>query len=236
MPPKDDLWDLISGSIHSLEENSVVVITSKIVSIGEGRCVKIKDTDKDRLAEKEADYYLSRDLVPGKWLMHTLKNNLLIASAGIDKSNGQDYYILWPKNPQKSAEVIWKFLRKKYGLRNVGVILTDSHTVPLHRGLVGMCIGFYGFLPLRDYRGKKDIFGQELLMSQTNIPDSLSSAAVFEMGEGNEQTPIAIISDVDLDFIGPIRSQKKFNSFQVPLKEDLFYPFLKSVKWRKGGA
>ena len=236
LPPKDDLWDLISSSITALEEESVVVITSKIVSISEGRCVKSGSVGKDELAKREAEFYLPRNEVPGKWLMHTLTKNQLIASAGIDKSNGGSFFILWPKNPQRSAKKIWGFLRKKYSVKTIGVVITDSHTVPLHRGLVGMCIGYFGFEPLRDYRGKKDIFGEELKMSQTNIPDSLASAAVFEMGEGNEQTPLAVISNLDskIKFTGEGPATEKYNSFEVPVKEDLFYPFLKSVKWKRG--
>ena len=38
-PPKDDLLEVISQSIKSLPEKSIVVITSKVVSIWQGRCV-----------------------------------------------------------------------------------------------------------------------------------------------------------------------------------------------------
>jgi len=234
LPPKDNLWELLEESLPKLEENSIVIVTSKIVSIAEGRCVSLNGISKDDLAKKEADFFLERDEVPGKWFLHTLKNNHLIASSGIDQSNANNYLILWPKNPEKSVKRIWEFLRKKYGVANIGVIVTDSHSVPLHRGLVGMAIAFFGFEPLRDYRGKKDVFGKKLLMSQTNIPDSLASAAVFTMGEGSEQTPIAIISELS--------SMVKFSErhpadngkgFLVTLKDDLFYPFLKSAPWKR---
>ena len=33
----------------------------------------------------------------------TMKNNILIPGAGIDVSNGNGYYTLWPRNPQKTA-------------------------------------------------------------------------------------------------------------------------------------
>lgn len=237
LPPRDDLFNLLKSSIPSLQENSVLVVTSKIVSIGEGRCIKSSSIDRDELAKKEAEFYLPRDFVPGKWFLHTLKNNLLIASSGIDKSNAGDYFVLWPENPTKSAKKIWEFIRTKFKVKNLGVIITDSHSIPLHRGLVGMAIAYFGFNPLRDYRGKKDIFGRELLMSQTNIPDSLAAAAVFTMGEGSEQTPICLISDLgqSVEFMDlPLADGTE--TFEVPLKKDLFYPFLKSVPWKKGGG
>src|SRR5437016_1105617 len=98
-PPKDDLLNVIAASLNSLPENSVLVITSKVLSIWQERCVSMppqptKD-DKDMLVRREADFYLPRDLVPSAWVMHTLKNNVFIPSAGIDESNAAGHYILW---------------------------------------------------------------------------------------------------------------------------------------------
>lgn len=232
LPPKDDLWDLLSESIKTLEENSVVAVTSKIVSIGEGRCISIeKFPDKDKLVIIEADRYLPRNAVPHGLVMHTIKNDIFVASAGIDESNGAGYYILWPEDPQRSAKGIWKFLRKKFQVNNLGVIITDSRLVPLRRGVVGICIGYFGFKPLRDYRGKEDLFGREFKMETSNLPDSLATAAVLEMGEGAEQTPLAIITDVPyLEFTS------KFFKFTISSKEDIFSPLFSSVNWQKGGS
>lgn len=237
LPPKDDLWDLLN-IIKSIPENSVVAITSKVVAIAEGRSILRKNIDKDRLIIQEADKYLPRNLAPHQWAIYTIKNNMLVASAGIDESNGKDFYILWPQKPDQSAAKIWKFLKKKFLLKNLGIIITDSRLIPLRRGVVGMAIAYFGFKPIKDYRGKKDIFGREFLMETSDIPDSLASAAVLEMGEGSEQAPIALITDIaDIEFI-----QRKYHpknpdhSFEMPEKDDLFYPFLSSVPWEQGGG
>lgn len=238
LPPKDNLWELLSESIKELKEKSIVAVTSKIVSIGEGRCILPGQVEKDGLIIKEADKYIPRSLAPNKWVMHTIKNNLLIASSGIDESNGAGYYILWPKDPKTWAKKIWLFLRKKFKIKNLGIIITDSQCIPMRRGLVGISIAHFGFLPLRDYRGKKDIFGRQLAISLTDIPDCLASASVLEMGEGGEQTPIAIISDIPYVYFTnkPYVSKKPYSSFTIEEKEDLFYPFLSAVKWKKGGS
>lgn len=247
LPPQDDLWELLSANIKSLKEKSVVAVTSKVVSIGEGRSIsaeKISEQSsrasrtKDELAIMEADKYVPREASPGGWVLHTLKNNMLIASAGVDESNGANYYILWPKDPQASSKKIWRFLRKKFNIKNLGVIITDSRLVPLRRGVVGIAIGYFGFKPLKDYRGKKDIFGREFKMETSNLPDSLATAAVLEMGEGSEQQPIAIITEVpNLEFIDrKFKAKTPDDSFDIPAKEDMFYPFLSSVKWKKGGS
>lgn len=239
LPPKDDLWELLSKNIKSLEENSVVAVTSKVVSIAEGRCIPIQDfLDKDKLVIEEADKYLPRSASPKGLVMHTIKNDMMIASAGIDESNGGGFYILWPKDPEVSAKKIWKFLTKKYGVKNLGVIITDSRLVPLKRGVVGVAIGYFGFKPLRDYRGKKDIFGRVLKMETSNLPDSLATAAVLEMGEGKEQTPLGIITDVEyLEFVNSLPKDDigEF-SFKISEKEDMFYPIISAAKWKKGGS
>lgn len=237
LPPKDDLQDLLDA-IKSLKENSVVAVTSKVVSIGEGRCVHFSEMTKDELAIKEADKYIPRELAPGGHVLHTIKNNLMIVSSGVDESNGANHYILWPKDPYLSAKKIWEFLRKKFKVKNLGIIITDSRLVPLRRGVVGIAISYFGFEPIRDYRGTRDIFGREFKMETTDIPDSLATAAVLEMGEGAEQQPIAIITDVSqIKFITQ-ESKLKLSEdmMKISEKEDMFYPFLSSVPWQKGGG
>lgn len=237
LPPQDDLWDLLIA-VKNLRENSVVAVTSKVVSISEGRCVSVDKENKDELSIKEADRYLPREFSPSGHILHTIKNNMLVASSGVDESNGANYYILWPKNPTQSAKSIWQFLRKKFKIQNLGVIITDSRLVPLRRGVVGIAISYFGFKPLKDYRGRKDIFGRQFEMETTNLPDSLATSAILEMGEGSEQKPIAIITDIsDIEFLyDEYLPKTSEDSFEIPEKEDMFYPFLSSVKWEKGGS
>jgi putative folate metabolism gamma-glutamate ligase len=238
-PPKDDLLAAIGGSIKSLKEKDIVVITSKLVSIWQGRCVPIGDyPNKDELVMREADLYLPREATPGAWCMHTMKNNVFIPSAGIDESNASGHYILWPRDVKRVARQLWMWLRKKYHVKDLGVIITDSHTIPLRRGVLGISLAHYGFVPLKDYRGKRDLFGRELKMTQTNIADGLAAAAVLLMGEGSECTPLAIVRDIPLvRFVEkPYRSKKSDSSFEIRTKEDLYYPLLSSVPWRTGGV
>lgn len=237
LPPKDNLWDLLS-IIKVLKEKSIVAITSKVVAIAEGRSISIKESTKDELAILEADKYLSRELSPNGQILTTIKNNLLVASSGIDESNGKDYYILWPKDPEKSAKEIWQFLTKKFKVKNLGIIITDSRLVPLRRGVVGIAISYFGFKPIKDYRGKEDLFGRKFSMETSNLPDSLATAAVLEMGEGAEQKPIVVISQIpDVEFINKeFKPSSKDEDFEIPLKEDMFAPFLTAVNWIKGGS
>jgi len=205
-----------------------------VVSIWQGRCLKIDSiTDKDNLVKKEADFYLDREKVPGHFVILTIKNNILIPTAGIDESNGNGYYILWPVNPFLAAKKIYDFIKKDFHLKEFGIIIADSHSTPSRRGIVGISIAYYGFYPLKDYRGLKDIFGRKMKISQTNIVDSLAAAAVFVMGEGSEQTPVAIVED-----IGCVKFKKfdpaKSNPLAIDREEDIYAPLFKSIRWRKG--
>lgn len=239
VPPRDDLLTAIRAAIPSIEERSVLAITSKIVSIWQGRCVPKTDyADKDELIKKEADKYLPRDFVPNRWVMHTIKHNLFIPSAGIDESNGNDYYILWPRDPKKTAKQLYDWARETYKIKNLGVIITDSHTIPLRRGTLGISLSHCGFTPLKDYRGTHDIFGREFMIQVADIADGLAAAAVVAMGEGRETTPLATITDIPfVEFADtPYAPEKPFSSFEIEEKEDLYYPLLSSVPWQKGDS
>lgn len=237
LPPKDNLWDLLS-TIKSLKENSIVAVTSKVVAIGEGACIEISKIKKDELIIREADKYLSREEAPGDLVMHTIKNNMLVASSGVDESNGNGFYILWPKDPFESAKKIWEFLRSKFKIKDIGVIITDSRLTPLRQGVVGYSIGHFGFKPIKDYRGTIDLFGRKFEMETSNIPDSLASAIVLEMGEGRESQPLAVITDIPyIEFIeSDFKPKDGDYGLDIDEKKDIFYPFLSSVNWKKGGS
>lgn len=243
MPPKDDIYSLIKESFLAgkikLKEESIIVITSKIVAIAQGRCVKINQDlseeqqkiEKDKLVKKEAEYYIDRKFVPNQMAIITIKNNILIPTAGIDQSNANGYYIFWPKDPFLEAKKLWKFLRKEFNLKKIGVIISDSHTMPLRSGMMGIAIAYYGFYPLRNYIGKEDIFGRKLKMTRVNIADSLADVAVFAMGEGSEQTPIAIIEDVKGIKFG--FDSTKNDPLIINKKEDIYWPLIKNAPWKQ---
>ena len=61
IPPKDDLLYVIKESFFglNLKEKSIIVVTSKVVAIWQGRCIKISEVaNKDELIIKEADLYI----------------------------------------------------------------------------------------------------------------------------------------------------------------------------------
>src|SRR5438046_2321309 len=81
------IQDILDSYIKTLKESSILAITSKIISICQGRVIKKEEAaNKDDLVRQEADLFLSGEQNPyGIYL--TIKNNILIPSAGIDESN-----------------------------------------------------------------------------------------------------------------------------------------------------
>lgn len=231
---KENLFAILNKYLPQLKENSILAITSKIVSICEGRVIKIGNVNKIDLIKKEAEYFLPPE--KSKYnISLTIKRGLLVPTAGIDESNGNGYYILWPKDPQKTTNQVRKYLKNKFALKNVGVIITDSKTTPLRWGTIGFALSHSGFKPLNNYIGKPDIFGRLLHVTKASIMDGLAAAAVAVMGEGNEQTPLAIIEDIPfVKFQNRDPTKKELEDLNISLEDDLYAPLLKSTEWKKG--
>lgn len=234
MPPKDDFDQVILNSLKSVKEEDVIIISSKVVAIGEGNCLPMGNIEKDRLIEREAEYFIPRDEHPNGVVITTVVKHTLIASAGIDESNGNGHYVLWPKNPMKSAKRICELIRRKYQVKNIAVIITDSHCLPMRAGVTGIGIGFYGLEPCYSYKDKPDIFGRLFHYSQTNIVDSLAVIGNFFMGEGAEQTPVVILRDLQTHYPYLVFCDEPKQIFWFKREDDMFYPFFKNMK--KGGA
>ena len=229
--PNENLFEILDKYLPKLEEKSVVANSSKIVGICEGRVVKIskdKKQQKETLIKQEADFYL-----PQKEFFLTINHNILVANAGIDESNSNGYFSLWPKDPQKSVNQIREYLVKNHKIKNLGIILTDSKLSPLRWGVTGYAICHTGFQALNSYVGKKDIFGRKLRVEQANIPDSLATTAVVVMGEGNEQQPLAIITDLPfVTFQQRNPTQKELDKLKIKLEDDIYASLLAGVKWK----
>ncbi len=204
---------------HLIAERMVLAVTSKIVSLAERRLVS-SQTDKRQLVRQESDLFLGEI---GHGCSLTVKHGLLIPSAGIDESNSASgEYILYPEDPFASAFKLWTELRRHWGLRELGLLLTDSHTTPLRRGVIGISLAHWGFMPIRNLVGSKDLFGRELKMTNMNLADAMSAMAVLLMGEGAECQPLAVIRGMALEFL----ETDTRTAIKIPVEEDLYAPFI----------
>ena len=202
----------------------MIFVTSKIVAIHQGRCVPVEGVEKKDLIMQEADKRIISDTIPGRDTYLTLVNGILLPTAGIDQSNANDHYILRPNDLATISQQIHAYFCKRFAIKNLGVILTDSTTRLLKRGVVGIAMYSRGILPLLDKRGQKDIFGRDLKVTQINVVDALAAPAVYLMGECDELQPVAIARGVaGLEFT----SEDLFPKLQIAPEKDLYRPLLK---------
>jgi putative folate metabolism gamma-glutamate ligase len=230
--PGDSLEAVLEACLPPLENGDILVVTSKILSVMQGRLIPKQQALKEQLVCEEADFLLkSHDI--GQRHRLTIKDGLLIPCAGIDESNGDDSYILYPQNMPKDAECIWHYGRQKYGLNDFGVLITDSHTTPMRRGVTGIALAWCGFTPLYSYIGKPDLFNHPLRVTEVNILDALAAAAVFVMGEGDEQTPCAVICNAPkVTFLNHPPTVEEIQALRIPIEEDLYKELLLPLeKW-----
>ncbi len=215
----ENLIAFIRFHVPRLKNGSVLAVTSKIVALSEGRTAKSKD--KKRLIGEESVWALKT-----KYGRVTLKDGILMWNAGIDTSNADGGIVLLPKDSFAAAKYLRTSLRKAYRIKELGILITDSRIMPLRSGVVGVALGYAGFKGLKDYRGKKDIFGDIYQVTRTDIADSLATAAVLLMGEGNERQPLAIIEGAPVEFSGKVDRKELL----VPIRDDMYAPLFKKMK------
>lgn len=231
-----DLLAILDTYLPPLQERSVVAITSKIVAICEGRVVAAHAAEKQSLVEREAEWYLPQSSSRYNVSL-TMKRGLLIAAAGIDASNADGHYVLWPGDPQNAANMARAHLAKRDGLRELGVIVTDSKTTPLRWGVTGAAIAHSGFRAVNDLIGEPDIFGRPLEMTRVHVADGLAAAAVLVMGEAAEQTPLAVLTDLPfVQFQDREPTKEELIQLHIDAADDLYAPLIGAVYWRRGGS
>lgn len=164
------------------------------------------DREFIELIKSEADQVLDE----GSMVL-TLKNNILIPNAGIDRSNvPEGQAILWPQDPFGAARKIRSELMTHFHLKEFGVVISDSHCQPLRVGTTGIAIGWSGFEGIRDERGASDLYGRKMAYTQVAVVDSLSSAALLEMGETNESTPFVLVRGARVTFTSAPANQGEY--------------------------
>ncbi len=235
--PADSLSKVLDSALPRLKEGDIVVITSKIISICQGRVVKNDGSiDKEALIRKEADYFIKHP--DSRYhVTLTIKNGILIANSGIDESNGGGYFVLWPHDAFGQARLIWNSLQKKYHLKRFGVLVIDSRITPMRWGTLGVGLAWCGFMPLKNYIDEPDVFGRKLRMTKESILDGLAAAANVVMGEGREQTPLAVISEVPfVEFCRNAPTKHDIAALQIRPEDDIFAPLIHSALWQRGAG
>jgi coenzyme F420-0:L-glutamate ligase len=221
--PNESLKRFIVAHVPRLTDGSILFVTSKIVALAEGRTAAFASpAEKDRIIKAESKQYIKT-----KWCYLTLRNGEWCANAGVDESNAEHGgLILLPTNPYRSAQALRAALKKHYRIRHLGVLITDSRTLPLKQGTTGVALGYAGFKGLRDYVGTADLFGRKFKMTKANVADALAAAGVLVMGEGREQAPLAVIDGALVQFTDRIHPEE----LRIDAANDLYRPLFLRLK------
>jgi coenzyme F420-0:L-glutamate ligase / coenzyme F420-1:gamma-L-glutamate ligase len=213
--PRDDLAGLL---ILACEQNAlapadgdILVVAQKIVSKAEDRYIDLATVLPSaralRLAtEVHKDPRLievilgeSRRVVrsrPGVLIVeHRL--GFILANAGVDRSNidpeaGTEPVLLLPRDPDGSAaDLLARFAA--HFRKRLAVIITDSWGRAWRRGTIGVALGVAGIPALMDLRGRPDLFGHGLRVTQTGFADEVACAASLIMGQADEGRPAVLV-------------------------------------------
>jgi coenzyme F420-0:L-glutamate ligase len=215
-----------------LEDNDVLAMASKIVSFSQGRVVKLSGVKPSMKAMKLAEKYLlepefSEIVVQEAERIYggvekavlTLKNSVLTANAGIDNKNAPaGMVVLWPENLGEWLRTFRARIKRRTG-KTIGVIVVDSGLIPLRIGTVGLTLAVAGFKPVRELRGKADLFGRTIMITRHAVADDLASAVHLLMGEADEKIPIVLVKRAPVDFDGEIYDSKEM---MMPIKDCIF--------------
>jgi len=213
--PGDDLGAIAVAAFGANglvpETGDVLVVAQKIVSKAEDRYVDVTTAEPSEraialAAEVDKDPRFvevvlseSRRVVrhrPGLLIVeHRLGH--VMANAGIDHSNlpaadRGERVLLLPKDPDGSARALSEHVRHSFGT-DVAVIISDSFGRAWRKGTVGVALGAAGLPALIDMRGHPDLFGRELLVTETGFADEIAAAAGLLMGQADEAVPMVLV-------------------------------------------
>jgi coenzyme F420-0:L-glutamate ligase / coenzyme F420-1:gamma-L-glutamate ligase len=191
-----------------IQPDDVIVVTHVVVSKAEGNIVNLEKVRPSQRA-KEIAAQTNKDPALVQVILEETKDivrigqnsiitetvsGIVCANAGVDRSNvaGDKNVVPLPKNPNVSAQNIRAEIKRLSGV-DVAVIVSDTHGRPFRMGEINIAVGVAGFVPIRDRRGEKDLFGYVLRIKQTAIADELASAAELVIGQADEGIPAAII-------------------------------------------
>lgn len=210
----DTILEALADAKQTLQDGDVIAISSKYAAISEGRVVDLESVEVTAEAQAIAERYVMHPKLTQLILQEadhvfggithdfkgvqvgfllTHKDGIISPNAGLDRSNIPDgKVVLFPKSPYQFAEKIRAELSRRSNAQ-IGLILTDSWLVPGRMGTTGVALATAGFSPVRDERGKIDLFGNPMQVTQVGVADSICVCAQMVMGETAEATPIAIV-------------------------------------------
>ncbi len=237
----DKLGAIILNCINEnkleLKNGDILCIAQKIVSKAEGCIYSLNDIKPSKKALKISDK-LNKDPRKVEIILRESKNIIRIfkhknqnegviicehklgfisANAAVDESNtGEiDTIITLPKNPDLSASKIGDYIYQKLNV-SVGVVITDTFGRPWRLGQVNVAIGLSKVPATIDEKGKSDISGRRLKVTEPAFADEVAAASGLVIKK-NSNTPVVIISGLNWR-----QENSNSNDLLRKVEEDMF--------------
>ena len=202
--PGDDLAAAIAEAAPWLDDDDVVVVTSKVVAKVEGNLVRIEPgTDRETARQRAIDAQTVRVVARrGPLRIVETRHGWVVAAAGIDASNvAADALVLLPEDADDSARRLRGRLQELLGV-TVAVVVSDTFGRTWRDGVTDVAIGSAGLPALVDHRGAVDAHGNRLETTQVAVVDELAAAADLVKGK-LAGIPIAVVRGLRFDAPAP---------------------------------
>ena len=200
----DDLVDLLLAATDAqgltLQDQDLVIVTSKVVSKSEGRVVAFDGSEEHKVAivEGQARRVLRRR---GPLRITETHHGFVNANAGVDLSNtAEGTAVLLPKDPDRSARKMRSEIKRRRGV-DVAVVITDTFGRVWRNGVTDVALGSAGIRPILDLRGTTDANGRPLEATGVAIVDEIAGAANLVLGKAMG-TPFALLRGLDPSYFG----------------------------------
>ncbi|MAC61475.1 MAG: coenzyme F420-0:L-glutamate ligase [SAR116 cluster bacterium] len=213
----DDLSKVIikcvSESKTNLNDGDVICIAQKVVSKAEGCIYNLDDMQPSEEAitlskklnkdPRKIEIILKESKNVIRAFKHKDQNEGVIicehklgfisANAAVDESNTgeSNTVITLPKDPDLSAKKISDYIFTKLNV-NVGIVITDTFGRPWRLGQVNVAIGLNKVPATIDEKGKSDISGRSLKVTEPAFADEIAAASGLVIKK-DSKTPVVIL-------------------------------------------
>ena len=213
----DDLCKIIINCISeskiNLNDGDVICIAQKVVSKAEGCIYNLDDMQPSEEAitlskklnkdPRKIEIILKESKNVIRAFKHKDQNEGVIicehklgfisANAAVDESNTgeSNTVITLPKDPDLSAKKISDYIFAKLHV-NVGIVITDTFGRPWRLGQVNVAIGLNKVPATIDEKGKSDISGRSLKVTEPAFADEIAAASGLVIKK-DSKTPVVIL-------------------------------------------
>lgn len=236
----DNLGELIYKSLTensiNLRDDDILVIAETVVSKAEGNIIEVDSVKPTEEAYKLSDIS-GKDANSCQIILDNTKkiikkrggliitetpHGFVCANSGIDNSNCEDGFVTpLPINPDKSARKIKEYLDSHLNCDSK-IIISDTHGRAWRVGAIGVAVGISGLKAVTDFRGSKDLYGNELTSTIEGTADELASAASLIMGQSDEGMCLVLVRGYDTSLVKCNAEDSSIDDIIRDESEDVF--------------